>query len=55
VVPILVVLGVDELSVTVPAIPMVKAQVRELSFTETKSLAQIALKCATVLEVRQLI
>jgi multiphosphoryl transfer protein len=53
-IPILVGLGVDELSVTVPAIPMVKAQVRELSLTKTQQLAQAALKCASAKEVRQL-
>ncbi|MBW6465099.1 MAG: phosphoenolpyruvate--protein phosphotransferase [Brevefilum sp.] len=53
-IPILVGLGVDELSVTVPAIPTVKAQVRSLNYEETKALAQSALKCATAYEVRQL-
>lgn len=53
-IPILVGLGVDELSVTVPSIPIVKAQVRNLNLKEAKSLAQDALKCATAKEVRQL-
>ena len=53
-IPILVGLGVDELSVTVPSVPIVKAQVRQLSLTEVKSLAQKALKCTTAKEVRQL-
>jgi len=53
-VPILVGLGVDELSVTVPAIPLVKAQVRELNYSDTKALAQAALNCATANQVRQL-
>ena len=39
-VPILVGLGVDELSVSVPAIPSVKAQVRELTLTSAKELAR---------------
>ncbi len=53
-IPILVGLSVDELSVTVPAIPIVKAQVRELNYSETQELAKIALNCATAQEVRQL-
>jgi phosphocarrier protein FPr len=51
-VPILIGLGVDELSVSVPAIPTVKAQVRSLQLDEAKSLAQRALNCATAPEVR---
>ena len=53
-VPILVGLGVDELSVTVPAVPTVKAQVRGLKYSESKALAQKALKCATAIDVRNL-
>lgn len=51
-VPILVGLGVDELSVSVPAIPGVKAQVRSLKFTQAQAIAQIAVNCATAAEVR---
>ena len=51
-VPILIGLGVDELSVSVPAIPTVKAQVRSLQHNEAKSLAKQALSCATAQEVR---
>jgi multiphosphoryl transfer protein len=54
-VPILIGLGVDELSVNVPAVPTVKAQVRQLNHVETKSLAQKALGCATAQEVRSLV
>ena len=54
-VPILVGLGIDELSVSLPAIPTVKAQIRRLSLTNCRELAQRALKCATVEEVRALI
>ena len=54
-VPILVGLGVDELSVSLPAIPAVKAQIRRLSLTSCRELAERALKCATVEEVRALI
>jgi phosphocarrier protein FPr len=53
-VPILIGLGVDELSVSVPAIPTVKAQVRSLQLNEAKSLAQQAINCATAQEVRAL-
>lgn len=52
-VPILLGLGVDELSISVPAIPMVKAQVRDLTLTEAQRLAQEALTCATAPEVRR--
>lgn len=54
-VPILVGMGVDELSVTVPAIPTVKAQIRNLTYKEAQVLAQKALGCGTALEVRQLV
>jgi len=53
-VPILVGLGVDELSVSLPAIPSVKAQIRRLSLTSCRELAQRALQCWTVEEVRAL-
>lgn len=51
-VPILVGLGVDELSVSVPAIPSVKAQVRALNYAEAQQLARAALTCRTAAEVR---
>jgi phosphocarrier protein FPr len=54
-VPVLIGLGVDELSVSVPAIPTVKAQVRTLSLSESKSLARQALGCTTAGEVRKLV
>ena len=53
-VPILVGLGVDELSVNVPAVPIVKAQVRSLTLAEAQELAAQALGCATAAEVRAL-
>jgi phosphocarrier protein FPr len=53
-VPILIGLGVDELSVSLPAIPTVKAQIRRLSHATCRDLAQRALACATVEEVRAL-
>ena len=54
-VPILVGLGVDELSVSLPSIPMIKAQVRRLSYTDCQELAQRALNCRTGDEVRSLL
>jgi phosphocarrier protein FPr len=53
-VPILVGLGVDELSVSVPVIPEIKARVRELMFSECQALAARALAAATSEEVRSL-
>jgi phosphoenolpyruvate-protein phosphotransferase len=52
-VPILVGLGVDELSVSVPAVPTVKAQVRTLTLANLQSLAQQALDCSSAAEVRE--
>ncbi len=54
-IPILVGLGVDELSVSVPAIPTVKAQVRTLTGASLQSLARQALDCSTASEVRELV
>ena len=53
-VPILVGLGIDELSVSLPAIPTVKAQIRRLSLTSCRELAKRALDCWTTEEVRAL-
>ncbi|KAB8140584.1 phosphoenolpyruvate--protein phosphotransferase [Chloroflexia bacterium SDU3-3] len=52
-VPILVGLGVDELSISVPAIPSVKAQIRTLSLAECQERARGALVCATAKQVRE--
>ena len=54
-VPILIGLGIDELSVNVPAIPLVKAQIRGLTVSECRGLAQQALDCSTAHEVRDLV
>jgi multiphosphoryl transfer protein len=54
-VPILVGLGVDELSVSVPSIPTVKAQIRTMNLAEAQSLAKRALECATAPEVRKMV
>jgi phosphoenolpyruvate-protein phosphotransferase len=54
-VPILVGLGVDELSVSVPAIPAVKAQVRSLSLARCQELAARALAQDSAAAVRALV
>ncbi|MEW5957779.1 MAG: phosphoenolpyruvate--protein phosphotransferase, partial [Chloroflexota bacterium] len=54
-VPILVGLGVDELSASVPAIPAVKAQIRGLSRSTAQRLAAQTLACSTAAEVRRLV
>lgn len=54
-IPILVGLGVDELSVNVPAVPLVKAQIRSLDAAACADLAQRALSCASPAAVRQLV
>ena len=51
-VPILIGLGVDELSVSVPTVAAVKAQVRALSFATCRDLAARALDAATEMDVR---
>jgi len=51
-VPVLIGLGVDELSVSVPAIPSVKAVVCRLAMGECRTLAQEVLQMATASEVR---
>jgi phosphocarrier protein FPr len=54
-VPILVGLGVDELSVSVPSVPTVKAEVRGRTLEECKALAQRALAEDTAADVRALV
>jgi phosphocarrier protein FPr len=54
-VPVLIGLGVDELSVDVPIVPSVKARVRALSLKECQSTAQKALDAADAAEVRALV
>ncbi len=53
-VPLLLGLGVDELSVSPVAIPAIKAQVRGLSLAACRILAESALALATAAEVRAL-
>jgi phosphocarrier protein FPr len=54
-VPILLGIGVDELSVSLPAIPAVKAQVRTLSLDACRALAERALAADSAADVRALV
>ena len=54
-VPILIGIGVDELSVSLPAIPTVKAQIRTLRLDACKELASRALAADSAEEVRALV
>ena len=51
--PVLVGLGLDELSVSVPAVSAVKARIRALSFDQARVSAARALSCTTAAEVRE--
>src|SRR3954471_7017565 len=54
-VPILIGLGVDELSISLPAIPGIKAQVRSLNAEECRALAEKALIAESAADVRALV
>jgi len=54
-VPLLIGLGVDELSVSLPAIPAVKAQIRTLSMFACRKLAESALAAESADDVRALV
>jgi phosphocarrier protein FPr len=54
-VPLLVGLGIDELSVSVPAVPAVKAQVRRLDAEACRELAQRAIMLERAADVRELV
>jgi phosphocarrier protein FPr len=54
-VPILVGLGVDELSVSVPAVPAIKAQIRRLRMSVCREIAAQALAAGSASEVRLLV
>ena len=54
-VPILVGLGVDELSVSLPAIPGIKAQIRGLRMDACRELAEKALAAESAAQVRALV
>ncbi|MDO5297566.1 MAG: phosphoenolpyruvate--protein phosphotransferase [bacterium] len=54
-VPILVGLGIDELSVAAPAIGAVKYTIRQLSYEECRALADKALGCENAAKVREML
>lgn len=54
-VPVLIGLGIDELSVSVPAIPAIKARVRQLELEACRATARAALAAADAEEVRALV
>lgn len=54
-VPLLVGMGIDELSCSIPAVAAVKAQVRELSLADSRELAARATSAGTATEVRELV
>jgi multiphosphoryl transfer protein len=54
-IPVLLGLGMDELSVSIPSVPMVKAQVRSLKIEDWRATAREALNCSTAKEVRELV
>jgi phosphotransferase system enzyme I (PtsI) len=49
--PLLLGLGVDELSVAAPLVPPVKFIIRRLKLTEARDLAEFALKCESATEI----
>ncbi len=53
-IPILIGLGVDELSVSVAALPQVKAEIRSLNLEDCRNLAQNALKMMSAADVRKM-
>lgn len=54
-VPVLLGLGVDELSMSSSSIPLVKAQIRTLNYADCQQLAQRALQCESATAVRDLV
>ncbi|MGQ0815083.1 MAG: phosphoenolpyruvate--protein phosphotransferase [Gemmatimonadota bacterium] len=54
-VPVLLGLGVDELSVSVPIVPAVKARIRTLSLEECRTTAQLALAAEDGAQVRAIV
>jgi phosphocarrier protein FPr len=54
-IPVLVGLGVDELSVDIPLVPATKARVRRLAMTEARETARLALDCDDGAAVRALV
>jgi phosphotransferase system enzyme I (PtsI) len=51
--PLLLGLGVDELSVAAPLVPTVKFMVRRLKIEEARRLAEFALNCESSSEILQ--
>jgi phosphoenolpyruvate-protein kinase (PTS system EI component) len=54
-VPLLLGLGVTELSASGPVVPAIKAKVRSLRLSECTSLAQTAMRAASAADVRALL
>lgn len=54
-IPVLLGLGIDELSVSLPAIPAIKARIRTLSLDDCRATAQAALSAADGSEVRNIV
>jgi multiphosphoryl transfer protein len=54
-VPILLGLGVDELSISLPAIPAIKGQIRKLNSEQCRELAEKALAAESAADVRALV
>lgn len=54
-VPVLIGLGVDELSADVPIIPAVKARVRSLTIEESRETARLALASGSAQDVRRMV
>ena len=54
-VPLLIGLGVDKLSVPLSSVPSVKAQIRSLTLSECRTLAEKALTLSSAAEVRELV
>jgi phosphoenolpyruvate-protein phosphotransferase len=54
-VPILLGLGVDELSVSLPTIPAIKRQIRRLNYEQCRELAEKALAAESAADVRALV
>jgi phosphoenolpyruvate-protein kinase (PTS system EI component) len=53
--PLLVGLGLDELSMSAPAIPAVKEAIRGFTLTTAREIAEQALGCTSAAEVDQLL
>jgi len=49
--PLLVGMGLDEMSMAPSAVPLVKDAVRSVSHTRAKELAELALRCQSAAEV----